>query len=58
MPKFTKLATQLRLDEDTYSKVKHIAEHEFRSINSQLEYFIFLGIKNYEKEHGTIPIEE
>lgn len=58
MPKFPKMSTQIRLDEEIYLKVKYLAEHEFRSLNAQLEYFIFLGIKSYEKEHGPISIEE
>lgn len=58
MPKFPKMSTQIRLDEELYLKVKYLAEHDFRSLNSQLEYLIFLSIKNYEKEHGPIPIEE
>jgi len=58
MPKFPKMSTQIRLDEELYSKVKYLAEHEFRSLNAQLEYLIFLSIKNYEEEHGPIQIEE
>lgn len=58
MAKINKLATQLRLDEETYLKAKCIADREFRSLNSQLEFFIYLGIKQYEEDHGEIKIEE
>lgn len=53
-----KMSTQIRLDEELYLKVKYLSEHEFRSLNAQLEFLVFLSIKNYEKEHGPIPIEE
>lgn len=49
-----KVATQMRYDEVLYSKTKIIAENELRTINSQIEYFMKLGIEAYEKEHGTI----
>jgi hypothetical protein len=58
VPVMPKMSTQIRLDEELYLKVKYLSEHEFRSLNAQLEFLVFLSIKNYEKEHGPIPIEE
>lgn len=47
----SKVALQLRLEEETHSKLKEISEKELRSLNAQIEYFILAGIANYEKEH-------
>lgn len=49
-----KSAFQLRLNEDAHRKVKAIADKEFRSLNAQIEYFIYRGIAAYEREHGAI----
>ena len=49
-----KSAFQLRLDEDAHRKVKAIADKEFRSLNAQIEYFIYCGIADYESKHGAI----
>lgn len=51
-----KIALQVRLDETLHAKAKVIANTEIRSLNSQIEYFIVMGIKKYEEEHGSIPI--
>lgn len=55
-----KVATQMRYDEILYEKTKVIAANELRTINSQIEYFMKLGVEAYEKEHGTIslPVDE
>lgn len=50
-----KVAFQLRLDETAHQKVRIIANKELRSLNAQIEYFIYHGITEYEKEHGAIP---
>ena len=49
-----KVAFQLRLNEEAHHKVKDIAEKEFRSLNAQIEYFVYRGIWEYEREHGTV----
>ena len=38
--------------------IQIIAENEFRSVNAQIEYFIKLGVKAYEKEHGEIILSD
>lgn len=53
-----RIATQVRLDEITYKKMKIIATHENRSTNSQLDYFMRKGVEAYEKEHGAISLAE
>ena len=53
-----KIATQMWYDEILYEKTKIIATNELRTINSQIEYFMKLGVEAYEKEHGTISLPE
>ena len=53
-----RIATQIRINEAVYKKTKHIASHENRNTNSQIEYFIKLGVEAYEKEHGIISLHE
>ena len=43
-----KVATQIRLEESTYDRLKEIAEKELRSLNAQMEYFILQGIKAFD----------
>ncbi len=52
-----KIATQIRLEEDTYSKLKRIAELELRSLNAQMEYFIIKGTEQFERENPAISLE-
>lgn len=47
----SKVALQLRLEEETHAKLKEISEKELRSLNAQIEYFILKGIENYEREN-------
>ncbi len=53
-----RIATQIRINEDVYKKTKNIAKYENRNTNSQIEYFVKLGVEAYEKEHGIISILE
>ena len=45
MPTVPKVATQIRLDELIYGKIKFIAAHELRTMNAQMEYFILTNIR-------------
>ena len=55
-----RISTQIRINEAVYKKTKYIASQESRATNSQIEYFVKLGVEAYEKEHGTIslPVDE
>ncbi|MCI8601077.1 MAG: Arc family DNA-binding protein [Oscillospiraceae bacterium] len=53
-----RIATQARLDEITYKKMKIIAQLENRNANSQLEYFMKKGVEAYEAEHGAIQLSD
>ena len=48
-----KTMTQIRLDDDVYTKIRTIAEEECRSINGQMEYFIRTGIAKWMAERGV-----
>lgn len=51
-----RIATQIRIDKDVYSKTKEIAKSENRNTNSQIEYFVRKGVEAYEKENGPISL--
>lgn len=53
-----RVATQVRLDEISYKKMKIIARRENRNANAQLEYFMKKGVEAYEAEHGPISLEK
>lgn len=55
-----RIATQLRVNETVYKKIKYIANLENRNVNSQIEYFLKKSVDAYEREHGIIelPVED
>lgn len=52
------LATQVRFNEETYEKIKRIAEKQDRSINKQINFIINQFINDYEKINGKIEIKK
>ena len=60
MPKAipNRTVTQLRLDEMLHAKSRVIAENENRTLNSQYEYFIKKGVELYERDNGTVILDE
>lgn len=54
----SKVALQIRLDETTHQKLRLIADEELRSLNSQLEYFVLKGIKEYEAQNGSLNAQQ
>ncbi len=48
----------LRIDEDLMSKFRYIAKINSRSINKEIEFVIKQYVTTYEKENGTITVEE
>lgn len=46
-------AFRLRLDKEVHRKAKAIAGKEHRSLNAQIEYFVYRGIAEYEKAHDA-----
>ena len=53
-----KVATQIRLDEEVYGKLKYISKIKCRTLNAQMEYYIRLGIAEYERTHGKITASD
>lgn len=48
----------LRLEPQAMNKIRALARQERRSINQQLCMAVDWYLKEYEKEHGEIPVEE
>ncbi len=46
----------LRMPDDLYLKLKHIAKEENRSYNQQAVYILQQFVSKYEEEHGAIDI--
>lgn len=53
-----RIATQVRLDEIAYKKMKVIAQRENRNANSQLEYFLKKSVEAYEAANGPILLSD
>lgn len=51
----SKIQTGLRLDEETYSKLRTLATQEGRSLNNLIDYIIRRYLSDYEAENGTLP---
>lgn len=49
-----RIATQIRVNEVVYQKVKVIARVESRNTNAQIEYFLKKGVEEYERQYGPI----
>ena len=48
---------QFRVDKVIYAKLKVIAEKEFRTINTQIEYCCKQYVEDYERKYGEIDIK-
>lgn len=48
----------LRLDNELMEKIRIIANQEDRPISKQIERVMREYVKQYEKEHGTIEIDD
>ena len=53
-----KISLNIRLNDDFHSKIKHISEVEYRSLNNQIEFILQKYIKEYERDNGEIELEE
>ena len=49
--------TQLRIEDESFQKIKIIAKEQGRSANKQICYILEQFIKDYEKVNGKIQIE-
>jgi len=53
-----KIQTGIRFDPELLYKISYIAKDNKRSLNAQLEYLAQNCVKEYEKENGSIPVDE
>lgn len=51
-----KIQTGLRINEQSYQKLKTLCLQENRSINNLIEYIIQKYLETYESENGSIPL--
>ena len=47
----------LRVTPEIHKKLHYITEYEGRTLNGQVYYLIQQCIRDFEKEHGSIPLE-
>lgn len=52
-----KRAFTMRMQAENFEKIKYIAESNKRSIAMQIEYLIEQCALDFEKSHGTIPVQ-
>ena len=48
----------IRMDAELHDKLQYIAEYEGRSMSRQVLYLITTCIREFEKEHGPISLED
>ena len=53
-----KIQTGIRFDPELLYKISYVAKDNKRSLNAQLEYLAQNCVKEYEKENGSIPVDE
>ena len=49
---------RLRVSPEVHDKLRYLATYEGRTINGQVQYLILQCIREFEKEHGPINLEE
>ncbi|MBE6548916.1 MAG: Arc family DNA-binding protein [Ruminococcaceae bacterium] len=53
-----KIQTGIRFEPELLSKIAIVAKQNKRSLNAQLEFLAQACVEEYEKEHGTILLED
>ncbi len=53
-----RIQTGIRFSEEMLTKITHIAKKNHRSLNGQLEFITQKCIDEYEKQFGTIQIQD
>ncbi len=48
----------LRIDRLLFKKFRYIAESKGRSANKEIEQYLKRCVASYEKENGSIPMDE
>lgn len=47
----------VRMEDDLYLKLRHIAKENNRSYNQEAVYVLRQYVERYEREHGVIPVD-
>jgi hypothetical protein len=55
-PKQALKSYALRLPQDLYAAIEHIAAQEIRPVNSQMLVFLRLGVERWLAEHSESPM--
>jgi hypothetical protein len=53
-----KIQTGIRFEPELLYKITYVAKQNKRSLNAQLEFLAQNCVKEFEKENGTIPVDE
>lgn len=53
-----KIQTGIRFEPELLYKISYVAKQNKRSLNAQLEYLAQNCVKEYEKNNGSIPVDE
>ena len=53
-----KIQTGIRFEPELLAKITYVSKQNKRSLNAQLEYLAQICVDNFEKENGTIKIDE
>ena len=48
----------IRMDKELHDKFQFISDYEGRSMSRQILHLIKSSIRQFEKEHGPIPVKE
>ena len=48
----------IRMDKELHDKLQSVSEYEGRSMSRQILHLIQNCIREFEKEHGPIPLSE
>lgn len=54
----SKIQTGLRLEEETWKKISYISKINKRSLNAQIELIIEECISQFERNNGSIPLDD
>lgn len=53
-----KIQTGVRFEPELLYKITQVAKYNKRSFNNQMEYLAQLCVREFEKEHGEIELDE
>ena len=53
-----KIQTGIRFEPELLHKITYVAKDTKRSLNAQLEYLAQMCVKEFEAEHGAIPVTD